>query len=72
MDKILIDESKCVGCGECVRSCPKKTIRLERLGNKKRAVITHDACILCWCCQELCPYKAVKIKKNPLIRLIGG
>lgn len=72
MPRPMIDKAKCIGCGECVRSCPKKTIRLERLGNKKRAVITHDACIRCWCCQELCPYKAVKIKKNPLIRLIGG
>ena len=62
----------CVGCGECMRSCPRHTITIAEKNGKKRAVIDHSACIRCWCCQELCPFKAVKIKKNPLIRLIGG
>ena len=62
----------CVGCGECVRSCPRQTISLTEKGGRKRAEIAHDACIRCWCCQELCPFKAVKIRKNPIIRLIGG
>jgi len=64
--------STCVGCGECVRSCPRGTISLREAHGKKRAVICHDECIKCWCCQELCPFKAVKIRKNPILKLIGG
>lgn len=65
-----IDRSKCVGCGECVRSCPVHTIDMLMESGKKRAVIRHDKCIRCYCCQELCPFRAVRIKKNPVFRLI--
>ncbi len=69
----VVDKKKCVGCGECERSCPKSTIKMvTKRDSKKRALIIDDACIKCYCCQELCPFKAVKIKKNPIIKLIGG
>lgn len=68
-----VNPKLCVGCGECARSCPKQTIELRRSkDNKKRAVILPDNCIKCYCCQELCPIKAVRIKKNPLLKLLGG
>ncbi|MBE6611682.1 MAG: DUF362 domain-containing protein [Ruminococcaceae bacterium] len=63
----------CLGCGECMRSCPRQTIEMVKdKAGKKRAKIKNADCIRCYCCQELCPYGAVKIKKNPIIRLIGG
>lgn len=69
----VINTRKCVGCGECERSCPRNTIEMRKnKGGKKQAFIIDDNCIKCYCCQELCPFKAVKIKKNPIIRLIGG
>ncbi|MCI8387432.1 MAG: DUF362 domain-containing protein [Clostridiales bacterium] len=70
----VVDKQNCIGCGECYRSCPQKTIELMPIkgGNKKRAIIHDDNCIKCYCCQELCPIKAIKIKKNPLFKLIGG
>jgi len=63
-----IDKKKCVGCGVCVRSCPKHTIAVDK--KKKIAVITRTDCIKCYCCQELCPAGAVKTKQNPFIKLI--
>lgn len=66
--KILPD--KCVGCGKCAASCPRKTIEIVTRHGKKRAKIHRDACIKCYCCQELCPIGAVGVKQNPLIRLI--
>ncbi|MGM9681634.1 MAG: DUF362 domain-containing protein [Eubacteriales bacterium] len=63
-----IDRSVCIGCGECVRSCPKKTITLNK--KKRRAEIHPSACIRCFCCQELCPHDAVRIKRNPLLKWI--
>ncbi len=71
--KPVINRKSCVGCGECERSCPRHTITMRVNKNGKRqALIIHGDCIKCYCCQELCPFKAVKIKKNPIIRLIGG
>lgn len=63
-----IDNAACVGCGECVRSCPVHTITLDK--KKHRAVIAPDACIKCFCCQELCPKNAVRVKQNFLIKLV--
>lgn len=67
-----VNNSKCVGCGECKRSCPKSTIKMKQTSKGKKAVILDDNCIKCYCCQELCPFKAIRIKKNPIIKLIGG
>lgn len=64
----VIDGKKCVGCGECTRSCPAKTIIII---NKKVAFIHKKDCIKCFCCQELCPKDAIKIKKNPILKLVG-
>ena len=66
-----IMKNKCVGCGECMRSCPAKTIHVITLkNNKKLARIDRDNCIKCYCCQELCPINAVRIKKNPIFKII--
>lgn len=67
-----IDNKICVGCGECARACPKKTIELVADGKKRKARVNIDGCIRCYCCQELCMYKAVKIRKNPIFTLLGG
>lgn len=63
-----INQKRCVGCGECVRSCPVHTITVDR--EKRRAVIHPDKCIKCFCCQELCPKEAVDVKQNFLIKLV--
>lgn len=54
-----IIKEKCVGCGECVRSCPESTISLV----DGKACINYDKCIRCYCCQELCPARAIKIER---------
>ncbi len=63
-----INTKRCVCCGECMRSCPKKTITLDTV--KKRAVIHPENCIKCFCCQELCPHDAVKIKRSFIVSSI--
>ena len=77
--KPVINATKCLGCGECVTSCPVHTISLRVAdkgngnGNKKhtRTVkINYEQCIKCFCCQELCPHGAVKIRKNPFLKML--
>lgn len=48
---------KCIGCGECVKICPKETIKLE----KGKARICYNKCIRCFCCHEVCPEDAIKL-----------
>lgn len=60
-----VSPKKCVCCGECFRSCPKKTITID---TKKRVAVIHpENCIKCFCCQELCPHDAVKIKRSLIV-----
>ncbi len=58
---------KCVGCGDCFRSCPPKAISMKE--GKPQADL--DVCIRCFCCQELCPVQAIRIKRNKLLKWIG-
>ncbi len=63
---------RCIGCGECARSCPKNTISMiDTKGKKKIADIQLENCIRCFCCQELCPVCAIDIKKNGIVSIIN-
>ncbi len=56
----VFDHSKCIGCGDCKRSCPPDAIKMVN----GKPVPDLDICIRCFCCHELCPIKAVEIKKH--------
>ncbi len=60
-----IKKKKCVGCGKCAESCPKKIIKIEQ----RLAKITYTDCIKCFCCHEMCPYHAIDIKRLSLFNL---
>ena len=62
----VINESKCVGCGKCIASCPAKA--MEKRG--RVAFIRKRDCIRCYCCQELCTLEAVDVYRHPILRLI--
>lgn len=67
----VVDPAVCIGCGECARSCPQKTITVAEHDGKRTAKIDRSRCIRCFCCQELCPRRAVVIRSNFLYRLLG-
>ena len=54
-----INVKKCVGCGECARSCPMHMIEIV----DKKAHINYDECVKCYCCHEMCPPKAIGFKR---------
>ena len=52
-----VDESKCVGCGSCVDTCPVGAIKLE--GDV--AVVDAEKCIGCTLCVKACPKKVIQM-----------
>lgn len=60
----VIDKSICIKCGECVKICPPKTMRIK---NKSYPSLTNNKCIRCWCCAEVCPNNAISKSRRPLI-----
>lgn len=51
---IMLDESKCVGCTNCMRRCPTQAIRIKN----GKAVIDNEKCVHCGECIKACPYQA--------------
>jgi len=50
----------CIGCGNCVRSCPTDVFRLDKETGK--AVIAYPAdCQICHLCRMYCPVDAITI-----------
>jgi len=72
----VIDEKRCIGCGICVKECPKGTLRL--IPRKKLvylACVSHDrgkavkdvcsvGCIACGLCVKVCPVGALQMEHN--------
>lgn len=54
---VQIDESKCVGCGRCVKVCPQQALSL--VDNKSHVDVSK--CIGCFECITVCPEKAISI-----------
>ncbi len=49
-----IDESKCIGCGTCHRTCPMDVIRRD--ADTGKGVITYpEDCQMCHLCDLYCP-----------------
>jgi len=61
-----IDDTKCIKCEICLRSCPKGAISKAN----DRMTIDYKKCISCYCCHELCPQRAILIKKNKLADML--
>jgi len=60
LEKPAINRKVCTGCGDCMRACPAKAIKIKDF----KANIDYNKCVRCYCCHELCRYKAVDLKKG--------
>ncbi|MDC7246116.1 MAG: 4Fe-4S binding protein [Sphaerochaetaceae bacterium] len=59
----------CIGCGECVKSCPTDVIRLDP--KTKKAVITYpEDCQICHLCRMNCPVDAITIDPTKSIPVV--
>jgi NAD-dependent dihydropyrimidine dehydrogenase PreA subunit len=53
---ISIDQSKCTGCGDCLRVCLGDVFRMRR---KKAEVSSLDRCMECGSCLYVCEARAI-------------
>lgn len=61
--KPIVDEEKCIGCGNCAEICPS-VFFLDEVTGKSR-VIDPDACDFQGCCEaaaENCPAGAIMLE----------
>ncbi len=69
MNRIIINEDKCKGCGLCVNACPKKIIlletkRLNKKGYNPAVFVKPEDCTACALCALMCPDVAIKVEKE--------
>ena len=59
-------QERCIGCGQCVRICPKKAVRLAN----GKAAFDLSRCIRCYCCHEMCQARAIDLKRGVVGELL--
>ncbi len=57
----IIDTSKCIGCGKCVKDCINQYLVLDKDadGKKKAAFKERGRCLECGHCNAICPQGAI-------------
>ncbi|MBN2695844.1 4Fe-4S binding protein [bacterium] len=62
---IKTDENRCIGCNQCINSCPVEAI------SKDNPLITNGGlCLRCCACIKFCPMNARELKDSLSLKLI--
>lgn len=68
MPHIVIDETRCKGCGLCTIACPKKLVSMSdtpnTLGYTVATFSGAEKCTGCALCAEMCPDVAISVFKE--------
>ncbi len=54
---VLLDSSKCIGCGSCLEACPMGAIFWDSERNKP------DICVHCGYCVTYCPHEVLEMRE---------
>ncbi|MHA1689635.1 MAG: 4Fe-4S binding protein [Promethearchaeota archaeon] len=60
-----MNDMDCIGCGNCLNSCPMQAIELK----DDLASVIKEKCIGCGICAQHCPQEAIKLKRTGLRRV---
>lgn len=60
--ELLVDSSRCTGCGMCIEACPEGAIAL---GEDGRARLDRDRCRVCGECVDLCAQGCREVAGEP-------
>jgi len=53
-----IDPIRCMGCGDCIATCPTGALGWE---SGKAALVQPEFCLYCAVCEEFCPVSAIEL-----------
>jgi formate hydrogenlyase subunit 6/NADH:ubiquinone oxidoreductase subunit I len=71
--ELILDRTKCIGCGTCARVCPKEAIsrgpvaaarRFPNLEDIIPEIYDPEKCVFCGTCVVMCPFSALTFKKD--------
>jgi NAD-dependent dihydropyrimidine dehydrogenase PreA subunit len=62
--KVIIDQEKCTGCGDCHEVCPAEPNVFEVEEDVKAKVAHPDACTDCGACEDECPEEAIELEED--------
>lgn len=57
----IVDQSKCVGCEECVDVCPVEVFEME---DEKSVPVNAEECMGCESCVEVCEEDAIVVEED--------
>lgn len=66
-----INPDKCIGCGECVATCPMDVLRLDESTGQAAIVYPQD-CQICHLCRLICPEDAITISPTKYVQPMLG
>jgi methylamine methyltransferase corrinoid protein reductive activase len=67
---LLAEFPGCIGCGKCMRECPERALRVEKLGEGRFQVrIATEYCLgtACKNCEQSCPEDAIRLSSMKLV-----
>jgi len=56
--ELMVFNSSCIGCGLCIKSCPKGALCLE----EGKIIINRAKCDICGICTEACPTESIQMR----------
>ena len=62
-----VETGNCIGCGLCVRRCPRAAVKLTETAGRRVAAVDSSQCIGCGACEYICPaspFKAIVVDGN--------
>lgn len=54
---VVLNQGKCIGCGNCVKACPYGAVMWDEEANKP------IVCMYCGYCARYCPYGVIEIEE---------
>lgn len=60
MYEVIVDNEKCIGCGECEDICPSGVFEMQ---DEISVPVNPEECVACESCIEVCDQEAITVRE---------